>query len=525
MAIDGFFVKHLIDELKESILNLRVLKITQTRKDMFVFHFNKKGQKFYLNFKLNSPNASTFITDELKNEDDNYNTGFITNLKRLFESSFLNNINQHLNDRVIIFEFIINDFLEGKIKRELVFEIMGRHNNLIILENNIVIDAFNKSFNDKSRSIIPKIEFQFFPTNKSLLNEINYNLIDHPLYLSRNYMGFSTLLSKYLYDHKINLFETKVNPTLDTDSKDFYWFNLFNKESVKNFTTLSQLFASIIYEPISDYRKQKNFINSELIKVRKRRANLETDLFEANKNIELKNIGNLIYASGKNLNEKYAHIYDFNNNLIELDSKYTLGENAKKAFTKYQKSVRAIKFITENIEKTNDLEQQLLDLEFFLSLENPNINEINEELISLGYKIKQKRINKNKKDSIELLTYNYLDTTIYVGKNNKQNDYITHKLSHRNDYWLHVEGASGSHVLVKSDNLSDELLYFSAMLAAKYSKLNNLVKIPINYTQIKNLKKIPGKHGSMVSINNYKTIVVTIDDSLINSVVIAKKLK
>lgn len=525
MAIDGFFVKHLVNELKNELLDLRVLKITQIKKDIFLFHFNKSGKKMFLNFKLNSPNASTFITNDIIVNDDNISSGFLSNLKRIFEASFLTNIKQHLNDRVIIFEFTINDFLDGKIKKELVFEIMGRHNNLIVLENNIVIDAYSKKFSENSRSIIPKINFEFFPSNKTVISDIDYHLVNSNTYLSKNYMGFSLLLSKYLFDNNTDPFNTSLNPTLNITQKQFYWFNLFDEnDDIISFDTLSNLLAKLVYEGINDYSKQNNFIEKELVKLFKRRANLENDLTLANNDLSLKEIGNLIYSSGKNLNEKHSHLIDFSNNEVKLDSNYTLLENAKRSFKKYQKAVRAIKHINENIDQTYDLEKELLSAKFYLSLDNPNSDEINEALVNLGYKYKRKT-NPNKIAKMLLLKFDYLNTIIYVGKNNKQNDYITNKIATNNDYWLHVSNAPGSHVLIKDSNPSDDVLTFAAMLAAYYSTLRDNGKVLVNYTKIKNVKRIPGKPGHMVLIENYETILVKVDEKLINEAHIANKLK
>lgn len=525
MAIDGFLVKQLIDEFKNELLNLRVLKITQNRKDIIVFHFNKSGKKLYLNFKLNQPYASAFISNELNQNGEPIITGFVSDLKRLFNAAILSNVTQHLNDRVIIFDFTINDFLDGKIKRQLVFELMGRHNNLIILEDNVIFDAFNKNFSEHSRSVIPKLAFSFFPTNKRLADNINYGLVDHPHYLSKNYMGFSPLLSTYLYNNQIDLSKVVINPTYNKDSKEFYWFNLFNEsDNIKSFESVSSILDYLAYSNTNDFIKQNNFVDNELVKQRKRRANLEKDLKKANNNLKLQELGNIIYASGKNLNEKHTHITDFNNNVIAIDSKYTLNENAQRAFTKYRKATRAIDHINKNINDTHTLEDQLLEIKFFLSLDNVNIDEINEELVNFGFKIKKPKQRK-KQDELQLLKLTYLDTLIYIGKNNKQNDLITHKLSSRNDYWFHVENAPGSHVLVKSNNPSDEIISFAAMLAAKFSTLKDNGKVSVNYTQVRNLKKIPGKPGHMVILNTYKSLTISIDDALIDNVFIANKLK
>lgn len=524
MAIDGFFIKHLINELNEKLINLRVLKISQVKKDIFIFHFNKSGEKIFLNMKVNSPNSSVFLTDHLKESDKNYNTGLILNLKRLLESSILTNIKQHSNDRVLIIEFTTNDFLVGKIKREIIFEIMGRYNNLILTENNIIIDAYNKAFNANARSIIPKGEFSFFHTNKIELDKIDYTNVLDANYLSKNFVGYSKLLSEYLYRHKTDVNEISVEPTLNLDTNKYYWFNLFsNDNKIIKFNSLSKLFEKLVYEPSYDYTLQNNFINKQLIRLNKRLDNLENDLVKAKDNLGLKDIGNLIYASGLNLDQKYSSIKDFSNNSVALDANYTLKENAQRAFKKYSKASRAITFINENIDTTKEDINELLTIQFHLTLDDVTISEINQDLVRFGFKNKQ-RINPNKRDTLKLLKINYLDTIIYVGKNNKQNDYITHSLSSHNDLWLHAEKAPGSHVLIKDNNPSDKVLEFAAMLAAKYSTLKLNHKVNVNYTQIRNLKKIPKKPGHMVSMKSFNTITIIVDDKLINDVLIANKL-
>ena len=98
-----------------------------------------------------------------------------------------------------------------------------------------------------------------------------------------------------------------------------------------------------------------------------------------------------------------------------------------------------------------------------------------------------------------------------VGKNNTQNDYITHTLASKGDMWFHTKNIHGSHVVVMSGGapLSDETIIFAASLAAKNSKASNSDNVPVDYTPIKFVKKPNGAKAGMVIYTTNKTVYVT----------------
>ena len=99
---------------------------------------------------------------------------------------------------------------------------------------------------------------------------------------------------------------------------------------------------------------------------------------------------------------------------------------------------------------------------------------------------------------------------IYVGRNNKQNDYLTLKLSRANDIWLHVKNNSGSHVIISSrgEAVPDNVVYHAACLAAKHSKAEGAPKTEVDYTLVKNVKKPSGSKPGMVIYTDYKTCII-----------------
>lgn len=520
MAIDGFFIKKLTEEIKTGVKNNRLEKILQISSDIFSFSFYYQGKRKYLNFKLKPPMPSFFITNELIS-NETLNSNFLNSLRRNLEGSILTNINQHLNDRVVIFEFSGVDIIKGRTNKRLIVELMGRYNNMIILEDGIIIDAFLKNVSTTNRSIVNKVPYEFFPSDKLNFSLDAYSLVDSPNYLSKHYLGISPLLSNYLFNNPIDIFNVQINPTINLDNNKFYWFDLFENGNNKiHLNSLSELLSKKIESKDISKEKYQNFIEkslqiyeTKLIQLKERLSNYQSDL-------KLSEFGNYIYSSGFNLSEKHSEITTYDNKTIKLDINKTLNENAQHFYKKYEKAKRAINHLKEQIIENENYYNLFEDFKYELINTTHDFKDLEIALKPFGFKTKNKPNNKtNSKQNY--LKIEYLENIFYIGRNSKENAIITHDLSNRNDYWFHIKDAPGSHVLMKGE-LSDEALKFGAMLAAKYSKEKDNPVVSINYTQVKYLKKIPKMPLSQVILTKYQTINIKIDNELINSVLIKK---
>ena len=144
---------------------------------------------------------------------------------------------------------------------------------------------------------------------------------------------------------------------------------------------------------------------------------------------------------------------------------------------------------------------------------NSEITQIRDELIEEGYLKNKGRLQKRKKESITPMHFVSDDGyDIYVGKNNKQNDYVTLKLARSTDIWFHTKEIHGSHAIVKTEDamlVSDETYFQAARLAAFYSKGRGSENVPVDYTEVKNVKKPSGAKPGMVVYVNYNTLYVT----------------
>ena len=135
------------------------------------------------------------------------------------------------------------------------------------------------------------------------------------------------------------------------------------------------------------------------------------------------------------------------------------------------------------------------------------------DTFTFEYKFKIKDKNKKKDSDENYITVKTEDGfDIYVGKNNKQNDYLTHKKAKKNDLWFHVKDAPGSHVILKNNNkdFTNNSLLTAAKLAAKYSSLSKSQNIPVDYTFKMYVKRHPAKKPGLVTYTNYKTINISI---------------
>jgi predicted ribosome quality control (RQC) complex YloA/Tae2 family protein len=146
-----------------------------------------------------------------------------------------------------------------------------------------------------------------------------------------------------------------------------------------------------------------------------------------------------------------------------------------------------------------------------------DVEEIREELGEGGY-LKHRQGKNKKKQNQTPQPEKFISTDgteILVGKNNKQNDYLTFKLSRANETWLHTKDIPGSHVLIRSSSPSETAIKEAAILAGFFSKAKNSSSVPVDYTLIKHVKKPNGSKPGFVIYDNQQTVFVTPDEDLV----------
>ncbi len=203
---------------------------------------------------------------------------------------------------------------------------------------------------------------------------------------------------------------------------------------------------------------------------------------------------------------------------IKLDINKAPSENIQSLYKKYNKLKTRKSELSSQISYAKEelmyLQNVLLSIESSESLNE--LEEIRSELSNEGYlklKLSSKKIKTPEASTpMEFLSSDKI--TILVGKNNKQNDALTTKLSSPDDIWLHTKDIPGSHVIIKStlDNVPDQTLLEAAQLAAYFSKAKMSSKVAVDYTIRKHVKKPSGAKPGMVIYDNQTTVYVNPDE-------------
>ncbi len=540
--IDGIFLHKLLDELL-FLKTGRISKIVESGETDFVFTIRVNRENHQLMLSSSSEYSRIHITT--KKYDSVMNPrGFTLFLRKHIEGYFIENISQYNSDRVIIFTLNGYNELEDFNTKYLIIEVMGRYSNLILTDSEYkILDSLkHDGVGEYNRTIMPNAIYEFPVSDKLNLfdyseDEINKIIeskgIKTPKDLSNTFNGLSSLLSSYVFKNDLiayNIYDVihkDILPNIfinDKNKEDFYYIDV--KTPIKTYDSLSKLLDEFYYDiDIKAKIKRKTgdlslFINNQLKKFEKKLIKLESELIETNNNDTLRLYGELLVSSSLNLKDKTDEVivfnyYDNTNIKIKLDSKITILENSNKFFKKYQKQKSSIKYINEQIDITKS------EIEYFTLLkyqiENAGINEsleILDELIDNKYLFKEKA-NKGKKKKPNLMTINIDGGSIVVGKNNVQNEFITHHLAKPNDMWFHVKGAPGSHVVIRDKEPTDDDIRKASNLAACYSSYSLSSSVPVDYTRIKYIKKIPGKRQCFVTYTHEHTIYIDPDKSLI----------
>lgn len=257
-------------------------------------------------------------------------------------------------------------------------------------------------------------------------------------------------------------------------------------------------------------------------KLEKKLPQLEAELAECAEMGKYKLWGDHITASMYMLDKKaaFCEVTNYYSESLEtvkipLDTKLTPAKNAAKYYKKYTKLKTAQRILTEQIEKARGELFYLASVEEAASrAENENdLAGIRRELALSGYVRGNAQTAKppQKETALPFRCRTTGGRTLYVGRNNMQNDYVTTKLSKKSDWWFHVKGGHGSHVVMlcePEEDPSAEDFTEAAAAAAYYSEMRGGEKIAVDYTQIKNVKKPSGAvPGKVVYYTNYTAYV------------------
>jgi predicted ribosome quality control (RQC) complex YloA/Tae2 family protein len=564
MSFDGVFTYAMTKELKQTLEGGRITKIHQPFKHELVLQIRSHGQNHKLLLSAHPSYARVHLTKETY-DNPAEPPMFCMLLRKHLEGSIIESIRQVDFDRIIIIEAKGRNEIGDVHTKQLIIEIMGRHSNIILVETetNTIIDGIKhlSPAVNRYRTVLPGYPYVAPPshgkmnplaaTEETVVKKLDFHAGKLAEQLVAAFAGISPLFAKEavfraglanrttLPKSFLALMEevrmNRFTPCIYTNNGKelFYVLPLTHLEGeTKTFATLSEMLDRFYFGKAErDRVKQQahdleRFIINEKTKNEKKLTKLEQTLKEAEKAEKYRLYGELLtanlYAVQRGDKEiEVINYYDENGGTITipLDPQKSPSENAQHYFQKYQKAKNSVHIVQEQIEHAKQeidyFERLLQQLE---SAAPKDIEEMREELIEEGYLRARtaKQAKKQKQGKIELERYISSDETeILVGKNNKQNDYLTTKLAHKDDIWLHTKDIPGSHVVIRSKHPSEQTIIEAAHLAAYFSKARQSSSVPVDYTHIRYVKKPSGAKPGYVIYENQQTIYVTPDEDLV----------
>ncbi len=570
MPMDGLTLGFVVREMNAVLPGGRIDRITQPEKDTVILLI-RAGSANHRVLLCASPNNARchFTNQSFPNPLEP--PMFCMLLRKQLMSGRVLNVSQIHGDRIVHIDMDTVNELGDHVNRRLVLEIMGRHSNLMLLdENGRILDAARHVSGDMSRvrqiqpglpylpppaqdklspeevtaeKLLEKMQAQGdVPLSKAIAacvsgmsgdaaRELAYRVLPPGADRSEDLADTANRLTELL--HRLpDMTDPRVLLDEQGDPKDICAFVYLSRDLSlqRKVPTVSQALETYFgTRDRQDRISQKSASMVKLLKgqverCEKKLAQQEDELADSARMEEYRVMGELINANLYQLRKGQTeavlpNFYDENNEdmTIPLDIQLTPVQNAQRYFKKYQKARTTRQMAAEQKKKTLQeleyLEGMLLDVGKCVA--ESELEEIRQELMRTGY-IRKGVSRRQQKALPKSKPYHYRSSDgidIYVGKNAAQNDRLTGE-ARANETWLHAKDMPGSHVIIRTEGEAPrQTLLEAAILAAWYSKGQNSSNVPIDYTFRRYVKKPGGAAPGMVIYTNQHTLFMTVSES------------
>ena len=547
MSFDGFFLHHMIEELRRELVNGRIQKINQPFEQELVLQIRSNRQSHRLLLSAHPVFGRIQLT-RTTFENPAQPSTFIMVLRKYLQGAVIESIEQIENDRIVEITVSNKNEIGDHIQATLIIEIMGKHSNILLVDksNHKILEVIKHvGFSQNSyRTLLPGSTYIAPPSTESLnpftaKDEKLFEILQTQELTAKNLqslfqgLGRDTAneLESLLVSDKLstfrNFFSQETKPFLtETSFSPIPFANRIGEP----FTSLSDLLDTYYKDKAERDRVKQQAselirrVENELQKNRHKLKKQEKELLATDNAEEFRQKGELLTTFLHQVpNDQDQVILDnyYTNQpiTIALDKALTPSQNAQRYFKRYQKLKEAVKYLTELIEETKATILYLESVETVLNQAGlEEIAEIREELIQTGFIRRRQREKIHKRKKPEQYLASDGKTIIYVGRNNLQNEELTFKMARKEELWFHAKDIPGSHVVISGNlNPSDEVKTDAAELAAYFSKgrLSNLVQVDM--IEVKKLNKPTGGKPGFVTYTGQKTLRVTPDPEKIVS--------
>ena len=561
MNLDGLTMSVLAKELNERLQTGQIQKLYQIDKTTLLFKIRALNEDQSLVITVGATPAM-YLSKPLQDLPKEPSS-LCMFLRKHIEGSRIVKVEQINGDRIMCIQ---TDKLEmdGSITSTFIYvELMGKYSNCIFVQDGVILESLIhvSPLMNRERSISPKLHYELPPNaNRVSLMDFDYNeiknlltsfgdgtvqqsiraifngfgkpLLDEVL-LTSDLSGNEIIsdliptqvdaLAKALYELKIKLNESNGLLTLinDNNKKAHATFILQNYKVLKEYSTISEALEESIHNTKSIHTADKELekiLTAAIKKEEGRHQKIKDELDDTNKMDTYKLYGDILMINA-HLQVQYEPSIQLPNLLSEdgelltipLKPNLTIVENGQwyyKLYTKLKNRMVSGEYqLNASTTKLEYLKSILYSIT--LATTRESLEEIRKECMDAGI------IKKSKKPlSYKLGKSNYIHLTIdegeiFIGRNNQQNEYLTHRFAKPTDIWFHTQDIQGSHLILRLNVEPDDMILSKvAQYAAYFSKARESSKVPVDYTYIKNIKKPPGSPLGFVIFSTHQTMIV-----------------
>jgi predicted ribosome quality control (RQC) complex YloA/Tae2 family protein len=563
VAFDGVVLRAVVHELQK-LTGSRISRIHQPHTSDIVLHIRAKGENVRLLLSVNPTYPRLHLTtEELVNPQEA--PMFCMLLRKHCEGGVIESITQVEMERIVHIDVKARDELGDATRKRIIVEIMGKHSNIILMdpETNMILDSalHVSAAVSQYRQVLPGRTYVAPPaqhkrnpltvSEQEFVSALDWNSGKWEKQLVDAFSGISPLLAKEIVhraglptrDRMWDSFSTLMRDVKQhryvpniVENKEKTAFSVTELTHIDGINTRFDSVSTCLQtfyagKAMRDVVKQKvsdliRFVSTEKSKNEKKIEKLKQTLEEAKEAETYRLYGELLTANMHRIKRGDSQLvavnwYDESGGTvtIPLDPLKSPSENLQAYYKRYNKAKGSVQIVTEQIARA---EEEILYLDgLMVQLEHATLQdaeEIREEMIEQGYlRDRQKRRTRKKKEWRPELDRYYSSEGIplLVGKNNKQNDYLTNKLAMPYETWLHTKDIPGSHVVIRAREFGEQTLREAAILAAFFSKAKHGSQVPVDYTLVKHVKKPSGAKPGFCIYEQQRTLYVTPDEKVV----------
>lgn len=558
MAFDGIITYDMARELSERITLGKIEKIYQPGPEDLILLIHTRSGNVRLHASCGSQSARVCLTGE-KYRNPEQPPNFCMLLRKYIQAGRITEVRQRGSERIIELDIEAQTEMGFTVSRRLIIEIMGKHSNIVLvdLETGKIIDSIKRISIDvnRYRQLLPGVVYMYPPAqDRKPFKEVSPedDIGRDGRTIMKKVAGISPAIARELaaaaekssdLHAPAKRLREIVESVSDGSSVPRIYFDddgaprEFHIADLEEYSTLRTETFETLSEAVEyfyQHRESTNMVRQKAVPLRRtakaalekaelKKQRLSEDLLRAEDSDKYRLYGELLTANihlvkpgAKSVT--VTNYYTGEPITIPLSEKLSAAKNSQRYFKKYSKAKTAVK------EKTVQLEENDTDIEYLESVllavdtarTEHELDQIRDELVETGYlRRRQKKGVRKKQQKPEPLKYTLSDgTEVLVGRNNRENDYLTTRFAGKTDVWFHTKDIPGSHVIMPMeagrtvDDVPAETIMEAAAIAAYHSKARNSSNVPVDFVPVRYVRKPNGARPGMVIFTHNTTVYV-----------------